>query len=773
MTRNQKTNAVVDVGTVEGSSTFFRILSLGGLGLILVVAILRPADSVEVERGAALFMVPLVLGTWLLSVFAGAATNWRGLSVADLWFNGLLVATVFWLLLATISVSGEGNLRNAVNEWWWWVCAALLLSSVRNVLEGFDESRIVNGTRPLILMMLALVAGNCAFAVHQQLISLPHDRAMYEADPEGMLAAAGIDAPPGSPKRMLFEARLYGGGVTGTFALANSLAGLLVLGIPIAIGSIVHGFWHNKRMASFVIFGFVSLAAIVVLVWTDSRSAYLSLMIGMLVGFIRNRLVGVSKHLRTLWVSLFACAGIAVFVLAIVRGWWSLAPRSLAFRFQYWNATLRMVMERPWFGAGPGNYQQRYGAYRLDEASEGIADPHNWMMEILGAGGIVGLGLILAVGLLGVYGLTSIRERSQQSFDKTHDDGMFRRSVSWVAWTIGLAAFAGLIGAVTSWIADRTLPDFDGLLMFVLATACVYGLAVWSESKTLSSRRDVRGRTEEDSQCSWLLAGFTALGIHLLASGGFTVPGVAVPGILVAGVLLGGQRCQSQQQSWWSRGMASLLAVCLLVSWYVTAWGPTSVSAGMTAKAQEAVSAGMGDQAVGFYAMAADADRWDPQPLIGQTETLAWLVVAADSQARLAAVRAAFDQAVSQVIAREPGSAQLRELLGRQRVLLYQRFGLAEDLKMARQWFAEAVELSPGEVGWVSQLAMLESALGHDGEAERLAARAKELAVAGGHADRKLDVVTVMEVKNIGETVESGGPVYVSAEVGLGGIGVE
>ena len=51
-----------------------------------------------------------------------------------------------------------------------------------------------------------------------------------------MLALAGINAPPGSSERMVFANRLMDGGPTATFALANSLAAMLLFGVVLAVG---------------------------------------------------------------------------------------------------------------------------------------------------------------------------------------------------------------------------------------------------------------------------------------------------------------------------------------------------------------------------------------------------------------------------------------------------------------------------------------------------------------------------------------------------------
>ena len=59
--------------------------------------------------------------------------------------------------------------------------------------------------------------------------------------PRGMLPGADLNVPEGSAARALLLGRLYEGGATATFALANSLAGYLIVGCILAAGLAVAG----------------------------------------------------------------------------------------------------------------------------------------------------------------------------------------------------------------------------------------------------------------------------------------------------------------------------------------------------------------------------------------------------------------------------------------------------------------------------------------------------------------------------------------------------
>ncbi len=56
-----------------------------------------------------------------------------------------------------------------------------------------------------------------------------------------------------------------------------------------------------------------------------------------------------------------------------------------------------MIADHPWFGCGPGNFKSYYTRYKVPEASETIADPHNFLLEIAATAGVPALTLFLLI----------------------------------------------------------------------------------------------------------------------------------------------------------------------------------------------------------------------------------------------------------------------------------------------------------------------------------------------------------------------------------------
>src|SRR5208282_2916631 len=83
------------------------------------------------------------------------------------------------------------------------------------------------------------------------------------------------------------------------------------------------------------------------------------------------------------------------------------AATSFGYRVQYWQATLRMIADRPLLGCGPGNFQDLYTQYKLPEASEEVADPHDFLLEVWATAGTPAMLALLCI--LGLFGASMRR----------------------------------------------------------------------------------------------------------------------------------------------------------------------------------------------------------------------------------------------------------------------------------------------------------------------------------------------------------------------------
>ncbi len=679
----------------------------------------HPSDSVAVENGDALWfgVIALLLGT---TVWGFSLWN-TGYEDEDQNRINLLIDAIPWLLagwmmLAAVATSPPGNLRAATNEAWLWISGAAVFTCSRRLLRTGSIQASVLG------LLVVCATGLAVHGLHQQFISLPQSRSEYRENPDKMLRDAGLNAPQGSAERMVFENRLFDGGPTGTFALANSLAAVLLVGV-IALLGVLRFRWRAAGSMQRIAVCVALAACLVCFVAVRSRSAVLAATIAvvLLLSWIALEKKG-NKSESAIGLVVKGLFAVAALVLALVFGlaafvnaeWIDQAPASIAFRFQYWRSTLAMTFDRPWFSAGPGNFQSIYLRYREDSASEQIAEPHNFLFETMAGGGMIAL--VLLIILLAAIAWYSLKRNlaAKSTVETTVDN-----AAAWVWLGAGVAlVLVWLIGAA----AGRT-PDYSAHL-FVIPIVLVLAYLIWPLVKTL-----------EPGQTS-LIAAATLVGLllHLLASGGWTVPGVAIHLWLLAGILTRVGTGSTGSRGW---SLAAITLGLLLLAVL------RSISLVPVQTAQIALSAfeysqqrGQARQADAALERAIAADPWSPTAALWRADSLHWRLVREGDSGE---IRRSWERYLGLARERAGESPSLWEVIGHQQLHLYQRFGDRRDLAAAEKTFAKVVLWNPADQQAVAQLAVIAANLGDRDRASELANRAEYLSELGDNMERSLE----------------------------------
>ncbi len=357
-----------------------------GAAMALVVATTLIPSEAAVPYGS---HVMLIMG-WLLLTVCWLFRNWVDPAQAvRLGWPGALVG----LFLVVHSVSAlimirSGHGRPTLNALWVWLSLGATFYAVRQLVRTACQQRAV------VSVLIALTVGIASYGIYQTWIIYPANRELYRVDPAAALQQAGESAPVGSPQRKHFEDRLASTEPTGTFALANSLAGLLV---PIAVlmlavaGPTARCWPGQLRLVGWI--GILAALAVVLtcLVLTKSRSGYLGLLAG-------GVLLAVARAVPRSWLRGPVVAGGAAAALVLIvlvtqfggldRQVVTEAPKSLLYRLQYWQASTALIRAHPVWGCGPGNFKEYYTHYKLPEASESVADPHNFLVEVAATAGL-------------------------------------------------------------------------------------------------------------------------------------------------------------------------------------------------------------------------------------------------------------------------------------------------------------------------------------------------------------------------------------------------
>ena len=493
--------------------------------------------------------------------------------------------------------------------------------------------------------MLGLAVGGSLHGAWQYFVTMPAQRAEYknssEAERKEVLRNNGVDPAPGSPSRVQFENRLDSSEPYATFALANSLAGVLapwmvlLLGAPLlyrhtptsrgAVESTetvesISGL-GLKRSARMMIAACVMVAAMGgCLVLTKSRTGVLAAALGgaMLVwqDWRGERRLG--------WKLPFAgfAGGLLLLVAGIVVGALdkevlTQAALSLSYRWEYWEGALRVAAEHPLLGCGSGNFQSWYGQYQAPHASELVAEPHNFLVELAATGGLPAMLLFAIAWAPRMMSVMMGASGSAQTKDDAPERAKADRWSPAHPAMLGAALLAGMILGSGAALVFGFPPETIGGLLPVAWGAGGLGVglayAIWRSLLQLSAPHWRRwlGMAAAVAMASALL--------NLLAAGGISFWGV-LQTVLVLHVLSdpGPVEQSLSAPATSSRGLhvrattaAFAILLILVAGLYFTSLNPILQSQVAMYGAQSAASS---DAAIVSLEQASEADPWSPVP---------------------------------------------------------------------------------------------------------------------------------------------------------------
>jgi|YelNatPaOPRAMG01_1025707.scaffolds.fasta_scaffold02510_4 hypothetical protein len=208
---------------------------------------------------------------------------------------------------------------------------------------------------------------------------------------------------PPSPE---FLAKLQSQRIYGTLFYPNTLAGAILLTLPMLLGAIgqCQGLSRLLRWALAMLLGGASLTC---LWWSGSKAGWLILLIMAGVGVLGFTTL---TRLRTVILVVGLAAGLCVF-LARHQGYFSAGAKSMGARLHYWKAALGVIRARPLLGSGPGTFGVMYRQVKPPEA-EMARLAHNDYLQQGSDAGLVGL-LGFSAMVLGNLGL--LYRKSAQS----------------------------------------------------------------------------------------------------------------------------------------------------------------------------------------------------------------------------------------------------------------------------------------------------------------------------------------------------------------------
>ena len=575
--------------------------------IALVVATpLVPSESTAHEGTAA----PLNL-LWTLVLFGWAALlvfrpnpevkfGWTGVAAA---------ALVGWHTLSGMVAVYSANGRQALNMTWQMISYALAAFLLRQLLHTPRQYRA------LVAVMIAVASLEAVQGYYEYFISKPADVAAFRANPEAFYREQGLVTPS---QQEHFRWRVESKEPDGTFALANSLAGLLAPWLVALLGIVVTLLEGRANWRTLV--GPLIIAAILggCLFLTKSRTAVLAAA----TGIVLLALYGRTSGWRIGW-RMPLSAGLAVVVIGLgvvaVGGLdmqvLSEAPTSVLYRLQYWRSTAAIVADYPIFGCGPGQFQDAYATYKLPEASETPRDPHNFLLEIWSTAGTPTLLALLAMAVALAYQLSQAPAATGESADVHTSQGwLYGGAVAGIllAYPLGL-----VVGFRPELVSAQGLFSMPGIWIFGMPTAvlCLWLLDPW-----------VRGG---QMPTSLPVIALLVLLVNLLAAGATSFPGV----FLTAWVLVVVALANAKAPAWaWKPSRTpslGLFAASALLAWLCmrTEFSPVLTAPNRIAMAEQYLQGGRSDLRADQLQAAAKEDPWSPasQRLLAHAAHEQWL----------------------------------------------------------------------------------------------------------------------------------------------------
>ena len=718
----ESSRVVVD-RTVAASR--LKSVCFGSLAALFVAAPLIASDSIP-QLGTTVVLSMLwimLLALWTFAMLLDDIPQVRigpsGYAMAALIFFHALSA-----ILMIVMEEGEG--RAAINMLWRWISFATAFFLTRQL--AFTKARC----RALCSVMLATSFCIATFGLFQYFYLTPKDQADFtrqtESEKKEWLESRGLNyAKPGTPERQHLEDRLFSVDARGTFALANSAAGFLApwMILAIAIGAVS---WpEQKQRKAAIVFTVASVSVLgLCLLLTKSRTGLLALGLGVVALAIYFLNAGLRIRKRVLFaafVATVALIGLAAFVGGIDWQVITEAFKSFSYRLEYWQATWSMIWDHPWLGCGPGNFKANYTMYKLPQASETVADPHNFLLEVWATAGT--LAMIALIGVI-TCAVIQIRRAAQGSTSEiTNEETKAATSDAQLIY-IGAA-----IGPIVAFVCGVLVGYPPGLAVFFVGVPAAVGVLVLLHAWVL------RGKLNS----SMLLVSIGVLFVNLLASGGIGFAGISLTLWLLLGLALNlGEIKQESKREFVvprpGRWTLCVAGVVLVLVCQQTMLLPVMKARTLVEDGESFLSRRDLNSAEDAFAEAARADRFSPAPW----QRLAWISLQRwhHSGEKNDQYLDQLSERVDEYRVRDPKAYLNHNDVGNLYLVAYRWGARRKHLLTAIESYREAVRLYPNSNIQHAQLAWAFHVAGNNDLARKEAERALLLDANHPHVEQKL-----------------------------------
>ncbi|MBZ0293715.1 MAG: O-antigen ligase family protein [Anaerolineae bacterium] len=372
---------VLVIGIVGAILLAAMITPLAPLVALLILAPMRTLIATE-----AAFQLPLDIGQITLVLLLGSWLLYhvvRHGTLPALHWSPVYIPLLIFVAFIGLTGFKAASLSNWLNEWLKWIQIVVL------VAFALDMARRERWQWLLFGLILAGL-GNAIIGLYE------------------FLGGSGAD-------HLLINDRFFR--AFGTFGQPNPFAGFMGLIAPLALAATIGyalRFWHYRANRASLYWGaFYGIASAFIVLGIGiswSRGAWLGFAAAltvMIFAMPRKTWQGVLLMLAavlgvgTLWLSGLLPQSIVArisssteefFAFEDVRGV-DITPENYAVveRLSHWQAALNMTRSSPWLGVGMGNYEVVYPQFRLLNWDEPLGHAHNYYLNMMAEGGLLGL----------------------------------------------------------------------------------------------------------------------------------------------------------------------------------------------------------------------------------------------------------------------------------------------------------------------------------------------------------------------------------------------
>ncbi len=409
------------------------------------------------------------------------------------WANIVLLLLAIWIAVAAIRADD----RFAATVHASTLCSALsLLWAAQQLVRSWRQIRVVAAIAFSVLLVCA------AHGAIDRLVELPIRQENFSRNLPEMLKQMNVER--GSFQANRIEQKIGSGELLGFSASINTFAAVMVVCGIVATGAIIQRLKDRSEPGAAVATIALLAASIIVLRWTDSRTAFATpvIALGMFGSFW---LLGpwLNAHRRlVLIVALVAIASVTAFLIhhGVTTG--TLFHDSLNFRWRYWVGGWGVWKQSPWIGVGLDGFGLHYLAHRLPIASEEVRDPHNFVVRAFTELGVVGGVLTLLWVGRGLWEMTRTDAIAAASAPG-QSDASPRISGMTDLTKLSLVSIAG-IGLSIIAVTDFAWIDWNGaiecLKRLLYLCLCVLG-------SSLIALRSMEHQQIDDRPAPWTRAG--------------------------------------------------------------------------------------------------------------------------------------------------------------------------------------------------------------------------------------------------------------------------